>query len=76
MVWKSVPDFEARYEVSDTGRIRSLDREIIPRSGPAYFIKGRERKQCKIGVVTSKYLFTRIIKKQHLKSTGLLQQLF
>lgn len=47
VVWKPVPGFETRYEVSDTGLVRSLDREIIPKSGPSYFIRGCERKQCK-----------------------------
>jgi hypothetical protein len=28
-IWKPVPGYEGRYEVSDLGRVRSLDREII-----------------------------------------------
>ena len=28
-VWKAVPGYEGRYEVSDLGRVRSLDRAVI-----------------------------------------------
>lgn len=35
--WRPVPDFEGRYEVSDQGRVRSLDR-IVPRKG---LVRGR-----------------------------------
>lgn len=35
-IWKAVPGFEGLYEVSDLGRVRSLDRTVIRRakSGP------------------------------------------
>jgi hypothetical protein len=37
-IWKPVPGYEGRYEVSDQGRVRSLDREIeqLSRQGNAY----------------------------------------
>lgn len=31
-IWKAVPGFEDLYEVSDHGRVRSLDREVVSRS--------------------------------------------
>ena len=36
-VWKAIPGYEGRYEVSDQGRVRSLDR-IVECFGP---VKGR-----------------------------------
>ena len=40
-VWKSVPFFEGLYEVSDQGRVRSLDREITSRTGKRWTLKGK-----------------------------------
>lgn len=39
-VWKAIPGFEGAYEVSDMGRVRSLDRVIEKKQGPARY-KGR-----------------------------------
>jgi hypothetical protein len=39
--WRAVPGYEGRYEVSDHGRVRSLDREIVRRSGARYWHVGR-----------------------------------
>lgn len=43
--WRPVPGFEYQYEVSDCGRVRSLDREInqIGRGGKPYFRIARGR---------------------------------
>lgn len=35
-IWKDIPDYEGYYQVSDLGRVRSLDRVVI-------FVDGRER---------------------------------
>jgi hypothetical protein len=37
-IWKSVPGYEGQYEVSNQGRVRSLDREIeqLSRQGNPY----------------------------------------
>lgn len=40
-VWKIIKGYENYYEVSNQGRIRSLDREIIYSDGRKCFIKGR-----------------------------------
>lgn len=44
-IWKPVEGFEGCYEVSNTGRVRSLDREVIlhgKREGEKRIYKGRE----------------------------------
>lgn len=41
-VWKDIPDFEGFYQVSDKGRVRSLDREVwSEKRGVFYSQKGR-----------------------------------
>lgn len=32
-VWKNIPDYEGLYQISDTGRVRSLPRTIIDKNG-------------------------------------------
>lgn len=39
--WKGVPGFEGLYEVSNLGRVRSLDRVVRYRSGPVHTHRGR-----------------------------------
>jgi hypothetical protein len=40
-VWRAIPEYDGWYEVSDRGRVRSLDRTIIRRDGRPYRAKGR-----------------------------------
>lgn len=40
-IWKAVPGFEGHYEVSNRGRVRSLDRMIPSRWGGEFLKKGR-----------------------------------
>ena len=41
-VWKDIPDFEGFYQVSDKGRVRSLDREVwSEKRGAFYSRKGK-----------------------------------
>lgn len=40
-IWKPIPCYEGSYEASDHGRIRSLDRTIIERSGRSRRLSGR-----------------------------------
>ena len=42
--WLPVLEYEGRYEVSDHGRVRSLDRTALKRSGVKQFHRGRIRK--------------------------------
>lgn len=42
--WKAVPGFEGLYEVSDLGRVRSLDRTIIDTLGRVRRLRGVLRK--------------------------------
>lgn len=51
-VWKEIPGYEGRYQVSDMGRVRSLSRDI-PRDGrhrrKNFRLEGRVLRQSKIG---------------------------
>lgn len=40
--WKPVPGFEDRYEISDAGRCRSLDRPVTYTDGRKAMFRGRE----------------------------------
>lgn len=44
--WRAIPGFEGLYEVSDHGRVRSLDRERRSWGGGTARIKGRLLKAC------------------------------
>lgn len=39
--WKAIPGHEGRYEVSDLGRVRSLDRDVLCKDGRVFRCKGR-----------------------------------
>ncbi|WP_204236170.1 NUMOD4 motif-containing HNH endonuclease [Mammaliicoccus sciuri] len=43
-IWKAIPGYEGHYEVSDLGRVRSVDKEVDNGKG-RYFKKGRVLKQ-------------------------------
>ena len=43
-IWKEVKGFEGLYEVSNTGLVRSMDREIIGKNGVKQHFKSRELK--------------------------------
>lgn len=40
-VWKAVPGYEGLYEVSDQGRVRSVDRLITEKTGKTRYCRGR-----------------------------------
>lgn len=40
--WKTIKGFEGLYEVSNTGKVRSIDRVIITKNGVKKTIKGKE----------------------------------
>lgn len=40
--WKAIKGYEGQYEVSNTGKVRSLDRIIIEKNGKARKQKGKE----------------------------------
>lgn len=42
--WKSVPGYEGEYEVSATGLVRSLDRQVVSRNGVVMNRRGKELK--------------------------------
>lgn len=39
--WKAIEGYEGLYEVSDWGRVRSLDREVMHGNGNKYLFKGK-----------------------------------
>lgn len=43
--WRSVPDYEGIYEISNLGRIKSLDRSCTDKRGRKYFLYGKLMKQ-------------------------------
>lgn len=43
--WRAIPEYEGLYEVSNYGRIRSLDRYVTDSNGRSYIVRGREMKQ-------------------------------
>lgn len=44
MIWKPVVGYEGSYEVSDSGDVRSLDREIVTSTGLVKHLRGRQLK--------------------------------
>lgn len=52
--WRPIKDYEGLYEVSNMGRVRSLDREIITSNGKKIHLKG---KILKLQLNNSGYLF-------------------
>jgi len=49
MEWRAVPGWEGYFEVSDDGRVRSLDRKVSHPTSGTRRLKGRELKQAKAG---------------------------
>lgn len=46
-IWKDIPDYEGLYQVSNLGRIKSLDRIVTSKRGWSKFVKGRILKPSK-----------------------------
>ena len=40
-IWKPVPSYEGKYEVSDQGRVRSLDRQCVGKDNRSEFHPGK-----------------------------------
>lgn len=40
--WKEIKGFEGLYEISSTGKVRSLDKVVLCRAGKTRIIKGKE----------------------------------
>ena len=45
--WKNIAEYEGRYQVSDHGRIRSLNRRVVRNDGVTLRLKGKIKKQGK-----------------------------
>lgn len=46
-VWKDIPEYEGLYQVSNLGRVRSVDREVLCRGGKTRISLGKILKQGK-----------------------------
>lgn len=55
--WKPIPGFEEKYEISNKGRIRSIDRSVLLKKGILQFRKG---KIIKLNSNTKGYLFSNL----------------
>lgn len=47
--WKPIVNLEGYYEVSDLGRVRSLDRTVVASNGAVRRLKGRILRSARIG---------------------------
>lgn len=63
-IWKAVPGYEGLYEVSNCGRVRSLDRWVIGGFAGKRFMKGRI---LKVGVASNGYCMV-VLTKGHAKT--------
>ena len=43
-IWKDIKGYEGRYQVSNLGNVKSLDREIVYSNGKVYKQKGHKLK--------------------------------
>jgi hypothetical protein len=63
-MWRSVKGFDGKYEVSNLGNVRSVDREVPARNGHTRKFKGRTLKPCT--TTTTPYLYVNLTdKKKH-----------
>ena len=67
-IWKSIKDFEGMYEVSNFGRVRSLDRLVKYKSGMSRFFEGTIMAQ---RMSTSGYKVINIFKKGKPKTVSI-----
>ena len=63
-IWKDIPNYEGLYQVSNLGRVKSLDREIVRRDGRIERCKGLILKQSN----NRGYSYVRICKNSKYKS--------
>jgi len=48
-IWKDIPQYEGVYQVSNLGRVRSLDREVVNSNGIVRSLKGKVMSQSTSG---------------------------
>jgi hypothetical protein len=58
-VWKDIPEYEGHYQISNLGKVRSLDRVVIFRLNRKRFFKGMILKNI---FLTSKYYGVNLVK--------------
>ena len=47
-VWKDIPEYEGLYQVSNLGRVKSLDRVVTRKDGRKQLCKGRLLSPCRM----------------------------
>ncbi len=60
-IWKSIPNYEGYYEISNHGRVRSLDR-IMGGPGGKNHLKGKLKSFCLSGPKNKKYYYVNLCK--------------
>ena len=45
-IWKDIPNYEGFYQVSNLGRVKSLDKYVSYKDGRIRFYKSKILKQC------------------------------
>lgn len=48
-IWADIPKYEGVYQVSNKGKVRSLDRKIVHKTGATHLMKGRVLKEIMLG---------------------------
>lgn len=67
-VWKDIPEYKGVYQVSNLGRVKSLDRIVIDKNGRKQLCKGRllspyktSKSYLQVGLHNKKYLVHRLV---------------
>ena len=67
-IWKDIKDYEGLYQVSNLGRVRSLDRVVLQKNGFLKTIKGKILSPNKCGSLKyGGYLFIGLSKESVVK---------
>lgn len=70
-IWKPIPEYEGYYEVSNTGKVKSLTRTIIDKNGVQYTYIGKE----KTPSIANHGYYSVTLYKQHQTKTFLIHRL-
>lgn len=75
-IWKDIPRYEGYYQASNTGRYRSIDREVLRSDGKRMHIRGKELKLTKGLDDYAVMLLTRNSKTHPILAHRVIAQLF
>ncbi len=57
-IWRDIKGYEGTYQVSNWGRVRSIDREVVFKGGSKRWIKGKILKKTKRRLRIPSHYFT------------------